>query len=433
MTVVNVYLFAQKKKPSRLDLGPNVACLSGRARQWFSDKQEIKEMTRQAVPPHGGKLNPRLITDEKLRQEKIKEASSLRRVPLTSKEVSDVIMLATGSFSPLDGFACQKDYEPILDNMHLGNGVLWPIPITLAAKEETASSIRKGESVALWDPERNEPIGILHVEDKYKYDKKREAVCVFRTEDPAHPGVKKLFEQGDVYLGGRVEALSEGEYPAKYPEFGRPAETREIFAKKGWTTIAAFQTRNPMHQSHEYLTKVALEICDGLFIHPIVGKLKEGDIPADIRMECYDAMLKNYYPADRVVLKVYPMEMRYAGPREAVLHAVIRQNFGCSHLIVGRDHAGVGKYYGPFEAQSIFDGIGPNELHLRPLKIDMTFYCNKCGAQVSSKTCPHPDKDHLMISGTELRKMLAAGQRLPPHYTRPEVEDILIRYYSQTK
>jgi len=228
---------------------------------------------------------------------------------------------------------------------------------------------------------------------------------------------------------GAVTAFSEGDYPERFPEFARPMETRAIFESKGWSTVAAFQTRNPLHRSHEYLTKVALEVCDGLFIHPLVGKLKAGDIPAEVRMECCRVLLENYYPEERVVLKVYPMEMRYGGPKEAVLHAIIRQNFGCSHLIIGRDHAGVGNYYGPFDAQEIFDTLSPSDLYIRPLKLDMTFWCNKCGSMASSKTCPHPNQDHLSISGTELRAMLARGERPPEQYSRREVIDILVRYY----
>ncbi len=385
------------------------------------------------VPPHGGELKPLLVTNTDERREKTAEARRLRHLPLTSREVSDIVMLATGAFSPLDGFIRRRDYDSVLDSLHLSDGTLWPIPITLATTRETAKELREGERMALMDSERNEIMGIFHLEEKYAYDRRREALCVFRTDDPRHPGVAKLMEQGEIYLGGRVEALSEGEYPHKYPAFSRPAETRDLFAQRGWKTVAAFQTRNPIHRSHEYLTKVALEMCDGVFIHPIVGKLKEDDIPPDVRMECYQALLTHYYPADRVILRVYPMEMRYAGPREAVLHAIIRQNFGCSHLVVGRDHAGVGNYYGPFDAQNIFDEIGQDALHLKPLKMDWAFYCYRCESMCSAKTCPHPPEDHLMISGTELRRMLSEGRRPPPQCTRREVADILIRYYSSLR
>jgi len=281
----------------------------------------------------------------------------------------------------------------------------------------------------LVDSGNDEVMASMLVQEKYSYDKKTEALQVFATDDEQHPGVKGVYEEGEVYLGGTVKVFSESGYPERFPEFARPTETRAIFADKGWTTIAAFQTRNPMHRSHEYLTKIALEVCDGLLIHPIVGRLKGGDIPAEIRMECYRVLLDNYYPRDRVVLKVYPMEMRYAGPREAVLHAIIRQNFGCSHLIVGRDHAGVGSYYGPFDAQRIFDELSPSDLHIRPLKLDTTFWCQKCGSMASSKTCPHADEDHLLISGTKLREMLGRGERPAEQFTRREVADILVKYY----
>jgi len=271
---------------------------------------------------------------------------------------------------------------------------------------------------------------MMTVEEKYLYDKRSEALNVFGTDDEKHPGVQKLYAQGEVYLGGPIMFFGEWEYVSEFPEYLSPQETREVFKERGWTKIVAFQTRNPMHRSHEYLTKVALEVADGLFLCPVVGKLKEGDIPAHIRMECYRALLDNYYPKDRVVLNICPYEMRYAGPREAILHAIIRQNYGCSHLIIGRDHAGVGDYYGPFDAQKIFDELKPGELALEPLKMDITFWCHKCGSMASPKTCPHPDEEHLLISGTKLREMLARGERPPEEFTRKEVADILADYYS---
>jgi len=367
------------------------------------------------------------LGDEKV--DSLKEALHLPRVRLSSREVSDLIMLGMGAFSPLQGFMGEKDYQRVVKEMRLSNGLLWPIPITLSVSREEADQIQEGERIALVDSGNDEVMASMLVQEKYSYDKKTEALQVFATDDEQHPGVKGVYEEGEVYLGGTVKVFSESGYPERFPEFARPAETRAIFADKGWTTIAAFQTRNPMHRSHEYLTKIALEVCDGLLIHPIVGRLKGGDIPAEIRMECYRVLLDNYYPRDRVVLKVYPMEMRYAGPREAVLHAIIRQNFGCSHLIVGRDHAGVGSYYGPFDAQRIFDELGPSDLHIRPLKLDATFWCQKCGSMASSKTCPHADEDHLLISGTKLREMLGRGERPAEQFTRREVADILVKYY----
>ena len=380
------------------------------------------------VPPHGGKLSTRFVTGEE-RDEALSAARSLVQVKLSSREVSDLIMIAMGAFSPLEGFLAKEDYESIVGNMCLKSGLLWPIPINLAVSKEEADKIKYGQSIALVNDENNEPMASLIVEDKYSYDRHTEALQVFRTDDDKHPGVRGILEQGEVYLGGPVKVFSEGSYPERFPEFARPTETRAIFAERGWTTIAAFQTRNPLHRSHEYLTKIALEICDGLLIHPIVGKLKTGDIPAEVRMECYKTLLDNYYPKDRVVLKVYPMEMRYGGPREAILHAIIRQNFGCSHLIIGRDHAGVGSYYGPFDAQRIFDELSPGDLHIQPLKLDPTFWCRKCNSMASPKTCPHADENHLLISGTKLREMLIRGERPPEQFSRKEVTDILVEYY----
>jgi len=380
------------------------------------------------VPPHGGRLLPLFVAGEE-RQEGLEEAKIVPRVRLSSKEASDLIMLAMGAFSPLDGFLKKQDYESVVAGMRLKNGLVWPIPITLSISKEKAAEIKEGQRIALMNSGNDEIMASMLVEEKYSYDRRIEALEIFGTDDERHPGVEKVYEQGDVHLGGAVSAFSEGEYAERFPEFAQPAETRAIFADKGWTTVAAFQTRNPMHRSHEYLTKIALEICDGLLIHPIVGRLKVGDIPAEVRMECYKILLDNYYPKDRVVLKVYPMEMRYAGPREAILHAIIRQNYGCSHLIVGRDHAGVGDYYGPFDAQKIFDQLNPGDLHIQALKLDVAFWCNKCGSMASFKTCPHSDKDHLLISGTKLREMLSRGESPPEQFSRREVLDVLVRYY----
>lgn len=381
------------------------------------------------VPPHGGTLRPRLVTGEELATEEAK-AQSLPQVQMTSRETSDLIMLAIGAFSPLEGFVCQDDYVRIVDEMRLADGLLWPIPITLSVTDEQAASLSEGQDIALVDQESGELMGSMEIREKYPYDKRHEAKQVFRTEDEAHPGVAKVYTQGEVLLGGPVKVFGEGEYPQRFAgSYARPAETRQIFEERGWSTVAGFQTRNPIHRSHEYCTKIALETCDGLLIHPLVGKLKAGDIPADVRMKCYEVLLANYYPEDRVVLKVYPMEMRYGGPREAVLHAIFRQNFGCSHLIIGRDHAGVGDYYGPFDAQKIFDELNEDDLHLKPLNIDWTFYCYKCAGMASAKTCPHGGEDHCLISGTKLRGLLAEGQLPPAEFSRPEVLQILVEYY----
>lgn len=387
------------------------------------------DKTSSLIPAHGGKLIPLLAQGDQAEEIKQK-APSLTQIKMSSRETSDLIMLATGAFSPLKGFNCQDDYNGIVENMRMKDGTLWPIPITLSVSQEQADTIKDGDEVALIDDESGELMGSMQVQEKYTYDKKNEALKVFGTEDDAHPGVAKVYAQGEVLLGGTVKAVSELDYPANYGSYyARPAETRKIFEDNGWKTVAAFQTRNPIHRSHEYCTKIALELTDGIMIHPLVGKLKKGDIPADIRMKCYEILLENYYPKDRVVCRVYPMEMRYGGPREAVLHAVFRQNYGCSHLIIGRDHAGVGSYYGAFDAQSIFDDISSDELQIKPLKIDWTFWCYKCGGMASSKTCPHPNEDHLSISGTKLRDMLAAGEMPDTEFSRPEVLQILMDYY----
>jgi sulfate adenylyltransferase len=392
----------------------------------------MTEPTTRLVSPHGGTLQPLLLQGKELAEER-RRAQSLPKVPLNSKETSDLVMLAMGAFSPLDGFMGRQDYQGSVEQMKLAGGVLWPIPVTLSVTKEQGDGIRVGQDVALVDEDSGETMAVMSVEEKYPYDRAKEAREVFGTEDPAHPGVQRIFSQGELYVGGPVRALSEGRYPEIFPEFARPAETRKIFAERGWSTVAAFQTRNPIHRSHEYLIRIAMEVSDGVFIHPIVGALKPGDIPADVRMKCYQALIDRYLPAERVVLKVYPMEMRYGGPREAVLHAIIRQNFGCSHLIIGRDHAGVGKYYGPFEAQEIFDRLEPGALAIRPLKLDWTFWCYKCEGMASMKSCPHGKEDRLLISGTELRGMLSEGRRPPEQFSRPEVLEILIDYYRNHK
>ncbi|EHO40974.1 sulfate adenylyltransferase [Caldithrix abyssi] len=386
-------------------------------------------MSTKLVPPHGGELKPLMLEGQALKEAKEK-AQSLPQVRLSSRETSDLIMLGMGAFSPLDGFMRQKDYKTVVTDMLMADGTLWPIPITLSVSQEQADALKEGDEVALVDDESGELMGSMVVEEKYAYDKKHEALNVFRTDDEAHPGVAKVYAQHDIYLAGPVKVFSELHYADEFGAYyARPAETRKIFAEKGWKTIAGFQTRNPIHRSHEFVTKIALEIIDGLFIHPLVGKLKPGDIPADVRMKCYEVLLDKYYPRDHVVLKVYPMEMRYGGPREAVLHAIFRQNFGCTHLIIGRDHAGVGNYYGPFDAQKIFEEIPAGKLHIQPLMIDWTFWCYKCDGMASMKTCPHGKEDRLLISGTKLREMLSKGERPPKEFSRPEVVEILMDYY----
>jgi sulfate adenylyltransferase len=384
------------------------------------------------VPPHGGTLKPLLIQGEEL-PDKSRLAQSLPRVRINSKESSDVVMLAMGAFSPLNGFMGRQDYLEVVDRMQLCSGVLWPIPITVSVTREQSKKIRIGQDIVLVDEHSNEALAIMTVEEVFPYDRAKEAREVFGTQEEAHPGVRRIYSQGELYLGGPIRVLSEGKYPRLFPEFARPIETRTIFAERGWSTVAAFQTRNPMHRSHEYLVKIAIEVSDGVLIHPIVGALKPGDIPAEVRLKCYQALIDRYLPAERIVLKVYPMEMRYGGPREAVLHAIIRQNFGCSHLIIGRDHAGVGKYYGPFDAQKIFDQLEPGSLQIQPLKLDWTFWCHSCGAMASMKSCPHGKEHRLLISGTELRAMLSEDRHPPEQFSRPEVLQILMNYYRDHK
>jgi len=386
-----------------------------------------------AIAPHGGKLLPLLLKGDDLTRQ-LDKARHLPEIKMNSREVSDLIMLGMGAFSPLRGFMAREDYEGVIREMRLEDGTFWPVPIALAVSKERAGSLKEGQEVALVDEDTNETMGIISIEERFSYDKDVEAKNVFLTDDRNHPGVNKLYQQGEILLGGPVKVLSEGDYPSRFSGYyGGPEEVRHIFEARGWSQVAAFQVRNPIHRSHEYCTKIALEICDGLFIHPLVGALKEGDIPAEVRLRCYEVLLESYYPRDRVLMRVYPMEMRYAGPREALLHAIIRQNFGCSHLIVGRDHAGVGNYYGPFDAQQIFDTLKPDDLQIKPLKIDWTFYCYKCEAMASLKTCPHSNEDRCLISGTELRRMLSAGEMPPPEFSRPEVLEILIDYYKGLK
>jgi sulfate adenylyltransferase len=379
------------------------------------------------IPPHGGRLVDLMVDDPAKKQKLVRESKGLSRIRLSTLEFSDLIMLGTGAFSPLEGFMTGSDYRSVLGNMRLADGTLWPLPVTITIDDTV--DYKTGDTVALISPYTGEVAGNLYVEDIFHFDNKAEAIASFGTNDTSHPGAKKLDCPGKYHIGGRVRVFTEGGYPENFSAYARPSEVRDIFVARKWKTIVAFQTRNPIHRSHEYLTKVVLETSDGIFIHPIVGKLKEGDIPAEIRMRCYEVLIDNYYPEDKVLLKVYPMEMRYAGPKEAVLHAIIRQNYGCSHIVIGRDHAGVGDFYGPFEAQEIFDAFSDDDLLIKPVKMGWTFYCQKCKSMASFKTCPHPDKDHIMISGTKLRTMLSSGQCPPEYIIRKEVADILIDYY----
>lgn len=383
------------------------------------------------VNPHGKekKLKP-LLLEGKAREEEQKKAEGLTEIRMTSRESGDLIMLGIGGFTPLGGFMGHDDWKGVCAEYKMANGTFWPIPITVSTTKGKADSIKKGQEVALIDEESGAIMGTMKVNEKYTIDKAYECKQVFTTDDLEHPGVKKVMEQEEVNLAGPVKVLSEGSFPKEYKGiYMRPAESRKLFEDKGWSTVAAFQTRNPMHRSHEFLAKIAIDVCDGVFIHMLLGKLKAGDIPANVRQRAIDALIENYFVKDTVAVGGYPLDMRYAGPREALLHAVFRQNFGCSHLIVGRDHAGVGDYYGPFDAHKIFDEIPADALETKPLKIDWTFWCDKCDGMASMKTCPHGKEDRLILSGTKLRKMLSEGQDVSTKFSRPEVLNILREYY----
>jgi sulfate adenylyltransferase len=383
------------------------------------------------VAPHGGGGLKALLAPKAERAALLARAQGLTKVPMTSREVSDVLMMAMGAYTPLDGFMGKGNWRRVCVDMKLKNGVFWPIPITLSSDKVLADSIHVEEEVALVDGESGEILAIMEVTEKYAPDKTLECEQVYRTTDAAHPGVQKVLEQGEINLAGRVTCLSEGDYPKKYPElYIRPAQARAMFQENGWSAVAAFQTRNPMQRAHEHLVKIAIEVTDGVFIHQVLGKLKPGDIPADVRTDAIQAMIDNYFVEGTVIQAGYPIEMRYAGPREALLHALIRQNYGCSHLIVGRDHAGVGNYYGPFDAHHIFDTLWEGAHKTRALKIDITFYCNKCFGMATGKTCPHDDADRIHISGTQQRAMLEEGAPVPPEFGRPEVIEILRKYYA---
>ena len=414
------------------------------------------------IAPHGGGTLRPLLLPEDERDEALKRARTLKRVPLSSREVSDLFMLAMGAYTPLTGFMGAADWRGACVDMRLENGLFWPLPITLSCDEDSAVAV--GDEVALTDA-GGEILGVLTVAERYAIDKALECREVYRTTDEAHPGVAKVMAQGPVNLAGQVSVFSEGDFPETYRGlYLRPAETRALFADRGWSTVAAFQTRNPMHRSHEFLAKVAIEVCDGVLIHQVLGALKRGDIPADVRVRAIDWLVANHFPQGRVIQAGYPIEMRYAGPREALLHALFRQNFGCTHLVVGRDHAGLGGYYGPYDAHRIFDEIGADSLATRPIKVDDTFHCFDCGGlatgnacfaaeggkkplgeaarcrrvaavatgAAAGRPCRRGDEGKLRISGTRLREMFADGEAIPPEYSRDGVVAILQAYYDRT-
>jgi sulfate adenylyltransferase len=383
------------------------------------------------VRPHGGgEIQPLLLTGENLIEE-LKRARTYTKVRISSREKGDLIMLGMGGFTPLQGFMTHADWQGVCDGMTMTNGLFWPIPITLSTDSATATTIATGSHIALIDPDDDSIVATMMVTEKYSIDKGHECAQIFGTTDPKHPGVKMVMDQGEYNLAGPVKVLTEGGFPQKYGAlFMTPLETRALFTKMGWSKVAAFQTRNPMHRSHEYLAKIAIEVCDGVMIHSLLGNLKPGDIPADVRTQAIAALTKNYFVEKTVVQAGYPLDMRYAGPREALLHAVFRQNYGCSHLIVGRDHAGVGSYYGPFDAHHIFDKIPAGAMETQAIKIDVSFFCYKCGGMASARTCPHGDEDRLQVSGTQLRNMLSENAEVPKEFSRPEVLEILRAYYA---
>ncbi|HEY1352717.1 MAG TPA: sulfate adenylyltransferase [Ktedonobacteraceae bacterium] len=373
--------------------------------------------------PHGGTLLLNRASEAE-GAELLAASAEMPRLTIGSRQLADLEMLATGAYSPLRGFLCRTDYLSVVNDMHLSNGLPWTIPVTLAVSAQQAASLQEGARVLLVDA-GNTPQAVLTVQEIYPYDKHREASQVYRTQEEQHPGVSVLYRQGDMLLGGpvRVVALQEQSF-ARYRL--TPTQARELFVRRGWRRVVGFQTRNPVHRAHEYIQKCALETVDGLYLHPLVGDTKQDDIPAEVRMRCYEVLLEHYYPARRVVLGVLPAAMRYAGPREAVFHALMRKNYGCSHFIVGRDHAGVGNYYGTYDAQSIFAEFDAAQLGITPMFFDHAFFCRACGSMASSKTCPHEAGEHITLSGTKVRQLLQAGQTPPPEFSRPEVAAVLI-------
>ena len=383
------------------------------------------------VAPHGGRGLRPLLLEEPQRSEARKRAATLPRLRVSSREKGDLIMLGIGGFTPLEGFMGEADWRGVCDRMQTAQGLFWPIPITLSTDAATADPLGAGAEVALIDPDDGSLLAIMKVAEKYRIDKAHECNAVFRTTDAAHPGVQMVMQQGEVNLGGSVQVLSDGGFAEKYGKlFMTPAQTRAEFERLGWSRVAAFQTRNPMHRSHEYLAKVALEICDGVLVHSLLGHLKPGDIPAEVRTKAIGVLVDKYFRPGSVVQAGYPLDMRYAGPREALLHAVFRQNYGCAYQIVGRDHAGVGSYYGPFDAHRIFEQIPAGALQIEPMRMDVTFWCYRCGGMASGKTCAHTDADRLQVSGTQLRKWLSEGSPVPAEFSRPEVLEVLREYYA---
>jgi sulfate adenylyltransferase len=382
----------------------------------------------ETISPHGGTLVDLVLTSNRL-EASLAEAEHYPKLSLGAREAADLEMLAVGAMSPLTGFMLEKDYRSVLEDMRLASGLAWSMPITLSLTDEGVKRIGGADAVTLTIGEK--PAALLEVGQVYRRDRDEEAVAVFQTRDTGHPGVRALQDAGDWLVGGTVKALRVPEHASFTEHRMTPRETRKTFEDRGWRRVVGFQTRNPVHRAHEYLQKCALEVVDGLLLHPLVGETKEDDVPADVRMRCYQELLDGYYPRDRVLLAVFPAAMRYAGPKEAIFHAIVRKNYGCTHFIVGRDHAGVGDYYGSFDAHRIFERFDPDELGVTPLFFDHAFWCYRCEGMATLKICPHGDDDRLTLSGTRVREMLRAGERPPIEFTRPEVADILIEAMSR--
>jgi sulfate adenylyltransferase len=375
------------------------------------------------IHPHGGRLVNRMVSGEQ-REGLAKRCGDLPTLALNQRELADLEMIAAGAMSPLEGFMTESDYRSAVDSMRLANGMVWSIPVVLSAKSEDHKQLKGGDELALVDA-AGRALAVMEVADCYEVDHDYEAQMVLRTNDEGHPGVQYLRSISSVYIGGTIKMIRRPEHRDFVRHRLEPKETRVLFSTKGWNRIAAFQTRNPIHRAHEYLQKCALEVTDGLLIHPLVGETKSDDIPADLRMRCYEELISKYYPSDRVVLSVFPAAMRYAGPREAVFHALVRKNYGCTHFIVGRDHAGVGDYYGTYDAHAIFGEFEPQEIDITPLFFDHAFFCRTCGNMATTKTCPHGKEEHVFLSGTKVREMLKRGELPPPEFTRPEVAKLL--------
>lgn len=382
-----------------------------------------------SIEPYGGTLVDR-TADETSASDIRAQAAVLPAVRITSHTLSDLFLLAVGGYSPLEGFMGKADYESVLESMTLANGLPWSVPVTLAVTDEEAAAVEDGGTVALIAPD-GDVAAVMTVTERFGWDRDREAELVYGTIDRDHPGVAKLDTMGDTILAGPITWVYEQDISGAPERHMTPAETRAEFARRGWNTVVAFQTRNPVHRAHEYLQKCAMEIVDGLLLHPLVGDTKSDDIPADVRMRCYETILENYYPTDRVLLSVLPAAMRYAGPREAIFHAIMRRNYGCTHFIVGRDHAGVGSYYGTYAAQEIFDTIDRAKLGIQPLMFEHAFFCTRCQQMVSRKTCPHDKENHVFLSGTKVRELLSRGERPPAEFSRPEVADVLMAAYEE--